>query len=69
MILSSGLARTLGARLGDTVDVYTPLMLEKLKRNDVMLPRALTVVGIFEIGHQQLDSSLVITTLRTLQHL
>ena len=34
---------------------------------EVLLPTELKVVGIFEIGHQQLDSSLAIVTLRRSQ--
>lgn len=69
IILSANLAFTIGARMGDTVEVYSPLLLERLKRDEVFLPRELKVVGIFEVGHQQLDSSMVIVTLRTMQDL
>lgn len=69
VILSSQLAMGLGARLGSKIEVYSPLLLEKMKNDEVMLPRELTVVGIFEVGHQQLDSSLVLVTLRTMQDL
>lgn len=69
IILSVNLAITIGARMGDTVEVYSPLLLERLKRDEVFLPRELKVVGIFEVGHQQLDSSMVIVTLRTMQDL
>lgn len=69
VILSSQLAATIGARLGSKVSVYSPLLLEKIKADEVMIPRELEVCGIFEIGHQQLDSSVVIVTLRTMQEL
>ncbi len=69
VILSAQLAISLGARIGSTVEVYSPLLLEKIKNDEVMLPRELQVVGIFEIGHQQLDSSVVLVTLRTMQDL
>ncbi len=69
IILSSQLARTIGARLGSKVSVYSPLLLEKLKADEVLLPRELEVCGIFEIGHQQLDSSVVVVTLRAMQEL
>ncbi len=69
VILSSQLAISIGARLGSKVEIYSPLLLEKIKHDEVMLPRELTVVGIFEIGHQQLDSSVVLVTLRTMQDL
>jgi lipoprotein-releasing system permease protein len=69
VILSSQLARSIGAQIGGKIEVYTPLLLEKLKNDEVILPRELKVVGIFEIGHQQLDSSVVIVTLRLMQEL
>ena len=69
VILSAQLATTIGARLGSKVSVYSPLLLEKLKADEILIPRELEVCGIFEIGHQQLDSSVVIVTLRTMQEL
>ncbi|HEY0943995.1 MAG TPA: ABC transporter permease [Opitutaceae bacterium] len=69
VILSSQLAYSIGAGIGSKVAIYSPLLLEKLKSDEVLLPRELTVVGIFEIGHQQLDSSVVLVTLRTMQDL
>jgi lipoprotein-releasing system permease protein len=69
VILSSILARSLGVRPGETVTVYSPLMLERMKRNEVLLPREVRVAGIFQIGHQQLDSSMVICSLRLMQDL
>ena len=69
IILSANLAVSLGARMGSTVEVYSPLLLERLKRDELLLPRQLTVVGIFEVGHQQLDSSVVLVTLRLMQDL
>ncbi|NDC73719.1 ABC transporter permease [bacterium] len=69
VILSAQLAMTIGARLGSKVSVYSPLLLEKLKADEILIPRELEVCGIFEIGHQQLDSSVVIVTLRTMQEL
>jgi lipoprotein-releasing system permease protein len=69
VILSTLLASGLGARVGDTVSLYTPLMLERMKKNEVLLPREVRVAGIFRIGHQQLDSSTVICPLRLMQDL
>ncbi|MFZ9683448.1 MAG: ABC transporter permease, partial [Cephaloticoccus sp.] len=69
IIISAQLAVNIGARVGSTVQLYSPLLLERAKRDEVMLPRELEVVGIFEIGHQQLDSSVVLVTLRTMQDL
>ena len=69
VILSSLLAGSLGAGVGDKISLYTPLMLERMKRNEVLLPREVRVAGIFRIGHQQLDSSTVICSLRLMQDL
>ena len=69
VILSSKLALSIGARVGSKVEVYSPLLIEKLKNDEVFLPRELRVVGIFEVGHQQLDSSVVLVTLRLMQEL
>ncbi len=69
VILSSLLARALGVQIGDKVSVYSPLMLERMKQNEVLLPRDVRVAGIFQIGHQQLDSSTVICSLRLMQDL
>lgn len=69
VILSSILARSLGIGPGDTVSVYSPLMMERLKRDEVLLPREVRVAGIFQIGHQQLDSSTVLCSLRLMQDL
>ncbi len=69
VILSSQLARSIGAGVGSKIEVYTPLMIEKLKNDEALLPREVRVVGIIEIGHQQLDSSTLYCTLRLSQEL
>ena len=69
VILSAGLANAIGAGLGSMVQLVSPLTLEKMKNDEVMLPTELVVVGILEIGHQQLDSSVAIVTLRRMQDL
>ncbi len=69
VILSRALAGSLGVGVGSRLELYTPLMLEKMRHDEVLLPREFRVAGLFEIGHTQLDSSLVICTLRTMQDL
>ena len=69
VILSSQLAYSLGVRVGGKVTISSPLLIERLKNDEVFLPRELVVVGIFEIGHQQLDSNTVLVTLRRMQDL
>jgi lipoprotein-releasing system permease protein len=69
IILSWQLADGLGATVGDTVEIYTLLQLQRLKTDELILPRELRVAGILEFGVQQLDSSMVVVTLRTMQQL
>lgn len=69
VILSVMLAQSLGARVGSKLEVYSPLLIEKLKQDEVLLPREVRVAGIFAIGHQHLDRSLVIAPMRLMQEL
>jgi lipoprotein-releasing system permease protein len=69
IILSGQLASSIGANVGDTIEVFSPLIINKLNADEVFLPRQVRVVGILEIGHQQLDSSTVYGTLRLAQDL
>ncbi len=69
VILSSEVAHTLNARIGDMIEIYSPLLIEKLKNDEIFLPQQFRVVGLFEIGHQQLDSTTIYGTLRAAQEL
>lgn len=69
IFVGAGLARSLGVGVGDKVEVYSPLMLEKLKADEVLLPRELEVAGLFETGYGQIDSNTVVVTLRVMQEL
>lgn len=69
VFLGEGLAYALKAGPGDTVEVFTPLMLEALKEDEVLLPREFKVVGLFRTGSPQVDSNTMITTLRIMQEL
>jgi lipoprotein-releasing system permease protein len=66
---STQLAASIGAAVGDVIEVYSPLIINKLGADEVFLPRQVRVVGLLEIGHQQLDSSTVYGTLRLTQDL
>lgn len=69
IILSTGLARKLGATVGSEVDVYSPLMIESLERDEVLLPRSLEVVALFETEWEEVDGNTALCTLRTMQEL
>jgi|TARA_B110000977_G_C11065663_1_gene487726 lipoprotein-releasing system permease protein len=69
VFLGEGLARTLKAGPGSVVEVFTPLMLERLKQDEVLLPREFTVIGLFRTGSPQVDGNTMISTLRVMQEL
>jgi len=69
IFLSSGLAESLGAHVGSQVEVYTPLMLERMKQDEILLPRELEVLGIYKTGYGTYDSNTVVITLRLMQEL
>lgn len=69
IVLSLQLAQALGVRVGDNLDVFSPLLIETLRSDEITLPRTVRVVGIFQIGHQALDKSMAIASLRFMQEL
>ena len=69
VFLGEGLARTLKARPGSVVEIFTPLMLERLKKDEILLPREFTVIGFFRTGSPQVDGNTMISTLRVMQEL
>ena len=69
VILSYLLARSLGVDVGNKISIYSPLMMERITSNEILYPREVKVVGIFQIGHQQLDSSTALCSLRLMQDL
>jgi lipoprotein-releasing system permease protein len=69
VILSDLIATSLGANVGDSIEIYSPLIINKLGADELFLPRQVRIVGILHIGHQQLDSSTVYGTLRLAQDL
>jgi lipoprotein-releasing system permease protein len=48
IILGEQLAMQLGIHLGDRVELYSPLALESLQREEIIFPREVEVVGFFE---------------------
>lgn len=69
VFLGQGLAYTLQARPGATVEVFTPLMLERLKEDEVLLPREFKVLGYFKTGSPDVDGNTMLCTLRVMQEL
>jgi lipoprotein-releasing system permease protein len=69
ILVSSELAAGLRIGVGVEVDLYSPLLVERLKQDEIILPRAVRVVGIFETGWNQIDGNTVIGSLSLMQDL
>ncbi|CAI8273869.1 MAG: Lipoprotein-releasing system transmembrane protein LolC [Opitutia bacterium UBA7350] len=69
VFLGEGLAYSLQVLPGATVEVFTPLMLQALKEDEVLLPREFKVLGFFRTGSPAVDGNTMITTLRVMQEL
>lgn len=69
ILVSSRTAQRMGIYVGASVFVYTPLMIDRLENNEVMRPRELEVVGIFETGWETFDSNTLVGTIRLMQEL
>ena len=69
VFISSGIAASLGVHYNSEIDVYTPLMLNRLKKDELLLPRNVRVAGIFHSGWNALDARTIICSLRLMQDL
>lgn len=69
IILGSGFASSIRAKVGSIVDVYTPLMLERMKKDEILLPKELKVVGIYQTGWNVVDSKSALVSLKLMQEL
>lgn len=64
IILGQRLAASVGAGVGDKVDVFSPTMLDKIKRDEVPMAASLDVVGLLATDYSQVDSNIALVSLR-----
>ncbi|MDR1528166.1 MAG: ABC transporter permease [Puniceicoccales bacterium] len=69
IILSSELANQIGATVGNSVEIYSPIMLKALQTNEIILPKTLKIVATYETGYRQADENIAIVMLDTMQDL
>jgi lipoprotein-releasing system permease protein len=69
ILVSRRLARSLGVYVGSEIEVFSPVMIDRLQANEVVLPRQFEVVGIYNIDWNQEFIPGIICTLRTMQDL
>ena len=68
-ILGQRLAASVGAGVGDKVDVFSPTMLDKIKRDEVPMAASLDVVGLLATDYSQVDSNIALVSLRRMRDL
>lgn len=69
IILGQRLAASVGAGVGDKVDVFSPTMLDKIKRDEVPMAASLDVEGLLATDYSQVDSNIALVSLRRMRDL
>jgi lipoprotein-releasing system permease protein len=66
-IIGEQLAARCGIRIGDRVEIYTPLALEALQKNEIIFPRDVRVAGYFSASNY--DQNMILCPLSLMQDL
>jgi lipoprotein-releasing system permease protein len=69
VLISNSLARNLGVWVGSRIEVFSPVMIDRLQENEVVLPREFEVAGVYNIDWNQEFIPGIVCTLRTMQDL
>lgn len=69
VLISQSMARQLGVWVGSEVEIFSPVMIDRLQDNEMVLPRQLEVAGVYNIDWNQEFLPGIICTLRTMQDL
>ena len=75
LVIGSQFAENLNLSVGDQVSVYSPADLEKMEKahdksqEEAVLPDDYTVTGIFDVGYNDYDANVIVTSLENAQDL
>lgn len=69
IIVGRRLAAINGISVGDTVEIFSPTMLDKLKKDEVPMPVSLQVVGLLATDYSEVDSNVSLVSLRRMRDL
>ncbi|MDR2200615.1 MAG: ABC transporter permease [Puniceicoccales bacterium] len=69
IILGERLATRLGVQIGDSVEIYTPLALEAMRKDSIMFPREVHVIGFFSMPMHDYDQNTFLCSLSLMQDL
>ena len=67
IFLTAPLMQELGAQKGDTVNLYSPLALEAIKHDEMLLPQEWEVAGSFKTDWAEIDRDTLLCSLEHLQ--
>ena len=75
LVIGSEFARSMGLRVGDSVAVYSPHDLRRMKENqgkdesEAVLPEDYEIRGIFDVGYYEYNVNVIVTSLQNAQEL
>ena len=69
IIIGQRLAAINGISVGDKVEIFSPTMLDKLKKDEMLMPVSLQVVGLLCTDYSDVDSNIALVSLRRMQDL
>lgn len=69
IILGQRLGASLGISVGDNVEILSPTMLDKMKKDEVPMPVRMKVVGLLATDYSEVDSNVALVSLRRMQDL
>ncbi|MFO7724359.1 MAG: FtsX-like permease family protein, partial [Oceanipulchritudo sp.] len=69
IFISEALSRQLGVWVGSEIELFSPVMIDKIQDDAVVLPRQFEVAGIYNIEWNQEFLPGIVCTLRTMQDL
>ena len=69
IIVGQRLGASMGIGVGDEVEIFSPTMLNKIKKDEVPMPARLRVVGLLATDYSEVDSNIALVSLRRLRDL
>lgn len=69
IIIGQRMAYSSGIGVGDVVEIISPTMLDKIKKDEVLMPTRLEVVGFLATDFSDVDSNVALVSLRRMREL
>ncbi len=69
IIVGQRLAAINGISVGDTVEIFSPTLLNKVKKDEMPMPASLRVVGLLCSDYSDVDSNIALVSLRRMRDL